>query len=147
MRMAALLSLAAIIKSTAAFGVPNEVKECASQAEKQFHRLGWKESNGVNNPNVVTYQNHYNKAIGKCLPLIENYLPGSQFLTLLDAYEGHIYASYSWFSRENKKYWEVPPTTCEVSVSELSRSKDGENKKACASRDEFEAQIGPFMKE
>src|ERR1700761_2239891 len=34
--------------------------------------------------------------------------------TVQDAFEGREYATYIWSSKENKKYWDVPPEVCSV---------------------------------
>jgi hypothetical protein len=59
---------------------------------------------------------------------------------LTDAYERRIYANYQWISRPNKKYWEVPPSTCEL-IPSLKE------KRHCNSREEFDAFVADYMEE
>jgi hypothetical protein len=59
---------------------------------------------------------------------------------ITDAYERRIYANYQWISRPNKKYWEVPPSTCEL----IPSLKD---KRHCNSREEFDAFVADYMEE
>jgi hypothetical protein len=59
---------------------------------------------------------------------------------LIDANERRQYATYVWISRKDKKYWEVPPTVCELSGS-LS------DKKNCATREEFDKFVAGYLEE
>src|SRR5262249_57234516 len=63
---------------------------CKAQAEKEF-RKNWNEKG-------ASYQNHYNTKLKKCLMLIETLgQVGDQpsiSKTLLDAYEGRVYATF-----------------------------------------------------
>jgi len=122
---------------------------CAAQAKKAF--LEWdaesKKSELFNmEPLELSndYQSHYNTKLKKCLILIESssWLAKTQTITvyLSDAYERRIYASYIWNSHPTKKYWEVPPSTCEL-VPSLR------NKKTCTSREEFDAFVADYMEE
>jgi len=91
------------------------------------------------------YQSHYNTKLGKCLMLVEttDMLFGSQFTTtayVMDANERRQYATYGWTSRQGKKYWEVPPTTCELTPSLR-------DKRFCSSREEFDAFAASYMEE
>jgi hypothetical protein len=58
----------------------------------------------------------------------------------MDANERRQYATYLWISRQDKKYWEVPPTTCELTPSLRE-------KKFCTSREEFDAFIASYMED
>lgn len=88
------------------------------------------------------YQSHYNTKSGKCLMLVEiTNMFGGQSNTsayLMDANERRNYASYLWISRKDKKYWEVPPTSCELTPSLR-------DKKLCTSREEFDAFVAGYM--
>ena len=33
-----------------------------------------------------------------------------------DAFGGRVYANYMWVNSQNKKYWEVSPSTCEIHI-------------------------------
>ena len=59
---------------------------------------------------------------------------------LMDAFERRDYGSYLWSSRQDKKYWEVPPTSCELVPSLRA-------KHYCKSREEFDAFVADYMEE
>jgi hypothetical protein len=90
----------------------------------------------------IDYQSHYNVKIEKCLLLIEathvvNGQAGTS-VTLSDAYEHRVYAIYMWISRENKKYWEVPPFACDL----IPTQRD---ERYCTSREEFDTFVANYM--
>jgi hypothetical protein len=73
----------------------------------------------------------------------QDFVPGGPevfwtFKSVSDAYEGRIFASYSWHSDKVKKYWEVPPFQCRVT---LLSGVD----KTCESSDEFDELIKAYM--
>ena len=90
------------------------------------------------------YQSHYNVKLGKCLMLVERRdMLGSQSTTtayVMDANERRLYAVFVWMSREGKKYWDVPPLTCELSPSLRE-------KRFCKTREEFDEFAGAYMEE
>jgi hypothetical protein len=118
-------------------------EKCAEQAKKVFHALGYKniQQNGID---VDVYRSHYNEKIGKCFMAIESTnvttTPGTMFINkiLLDAYEQREYAEYSWISRKDKKYWEVPPTICKLIASSTSEQ-------FCKSDDEYKAFVASYL--
>jgi hypothetical protein len=59
---------------------------------------------------------------------------------VMDANERRMYASYFWMNLGAKKYWEVPPTTCELTPSLRE-------KKSCTSREEFDHLISSYMEQ
>ena len=68
-------------------------------------------------------------------------MAGSQSDTsayLMDANERRQYAFYLWISKKDKKYWEVPPISCELTPSLRE-------KKVCTSREEFDAFVADYM--
>lgn len=89
-------------------------------------------------------QSHYNTKLGKCLMLVETTdMLGPQASTtayMMDANERRQYATYLWISRQDKKYWEVPPMTCELTPSLRE-------KKFCTSREEFDTFIASYMED
>jgi hypothetical protein len=122
---------------------------CATQARKAFQEWENEWRTGPFGRGYTTvssdYQSHYNTKIKKCLLLIEatrmlgkNQI--STFVNLIDAYERRPYASYVWSTRENKKYWEVPPTVCELTPS-LRKKTD------CTTREEFDAFVAEYMED
>ena len=116
--------------------------KCAEQAKKVFHALGYKDAQ--QNGNADTYQSHYNTKFGKCFLAIESMNvttnPGTQFINrvLLDAFEQREYAEYTWMSRKDKKFWEVPPTICKLIASSTSE-------KICKSEDEYKAFVASYI--
>jgi hypothetical protein len=118
----------------------------ASRKAFQEFENEWKTGVGANMYRTIgsDYQSHYNTKLKKCLLLIEatRMLGGENMTTvyLSDAYERRPYANYMWMSRKDKKYWEVPPTECEL-VPSLR------NKRNCTSREEFDAFVAEYMEE
>jgi hypothetical protein len=126
----------------------DDQERCASQARKAFQE---RESDSKKGPfgnlsETISsdYESHYNTKIKKCLMLIENTewsKTSTNTLvsaTLMDAYERHVYAAFSWASREGKKYWEVPPSICDLMPVQ-------QEKKNCASREEFDAFVAGYL--
>jgi hypothetical protein len=127
----------------------DDQERCAAQARKAFQE--W-ESDNKKGPvaNLFQtlssdYESHYNTKIKKCLMLIEStstMASGNGNITtsamLVDAYERHLYASYIWITSPPKKYWEVPPTECELIPA-------SQKKKICTSRDEFDAFVAGYL--
>jgi hypothetical protein len=148
---AALLVVAGLIASSAllvASTIParaqtlDDQERCASQAEKAFRE--WERDNktgplaGFSKPLSSDYESHFNTKMKKCLILIESTdsVTGtgntSNSALLMDAFERHVYANYSWVSSQTKKYWEVKPLMCDLIPA-------AQPKKNCADRDEFDA--------
>ena len=74
---------------------------------------------------------HYNAKLDRCFVQFQNTLAGGFFFReLFDAYSGKEYGEYAWKRDEHKKYWEVPPFDCKVTL--LSGGE-----KFCKSDDEF----------
>ena len=90
----------------------------------------------------LDYESHYNTKINRCLILVTRmYSFGGKTSTsknLYDAFERREYAEYLWTSRADKKYWEVPPLSCQLAPSH------GETK-YCKSEDEFNAFVAEYM--
>lgn len=117
-------------------------EKCAEQAKKVFHALGYKDvQQGLN---TDAYQSHYNTKLGKCFMAVESTnmttTPGTLFINrvLLDAFEQREYAEYTWMSRNDKKYWEVPPTICKLIESSTSEQ-------ICKSEDEYKAFVAKYV--
>lgn len=140
MRVAAFVAIISAV-SSAAWGQSLQQQEaCARQA-----KLAFEEYNSLNHNPLADYQSHYNTKLNKCLILIDDQMvpSGKEFLTtamLMDAFERRVYGSYSWRSQPNKKYWEVPPITCELIPTTREKT-------FCRSRDEFDAFVSKYMEE
>ena len=100
-------------------------ERCATQARREFTRLGWDKVRGAD------FLNHYSAEFGKCFMMIVNNSGDFDHKTVFDAFEGTAYATYGWQADKVKKYWEVPPYTCNVTLP------SGEER-VCRSSDEFD---------
>jgi hypothetical protein len=124
----------------------DQQERCAQQARRAFQQIQAEAriSNQKFGSNQISsdYQSHYNTKSGKCLMLVETTnMAGSQSDTsayLMDANERRQYAFYLWISKKDKKYWEVPPISCELTPSLRE-------KKVCTSREEFDAFVADYM--
>lgn len=112
--------------------------KCSEQARKAFADLEIPK----NEKNVASYENHYNAKLNKCFIHVEHhaYTPGTIWTHrhVFDAFEGKVYGAYMWHTDKVKKYWEVPPIKCEVTLP------SGE-KKDCHSNDEFTELVKVYM--
>jgi len=106
--------------------------KCADQSRKEFVSNGWDKRP------LTTFSNHYNERLNKCFIEIEDDGVNGTSRVVSDAFEGKVYGNYMWFSKKGKKYWEVPPIMCKVTMPA------GEEK-LCNSSDEFDALLKPYM--
>jgi type II secretory pathway pseudopilin PulG len=110
--------------------------KCAEQARKAFNAFGF----GPND--MADYSNHYNATLNKCMVRLERQLATGQvtyvFKNVFDAFENKDVGTYVWHTVGDKKYWEVPPSQCQVV------STSGE-KQACQSEDEFNKLTDVYM--
>lgn len=112
--------------------------KCATQARSVFREQGWDKEQ------LASYTNHYHRKLNKCFieisnTAMHNNVPSAN-IALQDAFEGRPYGEYAWVNPQQKKYWEVKPFMCKVTL--LS----GEEK-ICVSQDEFEKLIRPYMEQ
>jgi hypothetical protein len=150
MRNYRLAALLAIFAASAGHAQSLDQQErCANQAKRSFQEiqardLAEQKQIGVGQRASADYQSHYYTKTSNCLMLVEttDMLAGTQSNTayLIDANERRQYATYVWMSRKDKKYWEVPPTACEL-VPSLRE------KKSCKAREEFDAFVAEYMEE
>lgn len=113
-------------------------EKCAKQARVAFNNMSFRYRD------LASYTNHYNVKLNRCF--IETEQEGVPqgndtawtYKFLSDANEGKIFGSYVWHTDKIKKYWEVTPVQCEVTM--LS----GEQK-VCKSSDEFDDLIKVYM--
>ena len=129
----------------------DQQERCAMQAKRSFQErqardlAEQKQMGGTSQRFSSDYQSHYYTKTGKCLMLVETtemtaFGNSATTAYLIDANEGRPYASYEWMSRKDKKYWEVPPTVCELSPSLL-------DKRNCKTREEFDAFVAGYLEE
>lgn len=111
-------------------------EKCALQVEKVFRQLGYKVGG------MDLYQSHYNAKLNKCFMSLEStsFATGGMFVNkfLFDAYEQREYGQYMWMADKVKKFWEVPPITCELTPSLADKS-------LCNSEDEYKAFVARYM--
>ena len=112
---------------------------CSKQARFEYDENGWRKEQ------FASFTNHYNERLNKCFMLVENTSEakprdGTFFTTMIlsDAFEGRVYGQFDWKSDKAKKYWEVKPFDCKVTLP------SGEEK-ACQSADEFRDLAKAFM--
>jgi hypothetical protein len=135
-----VVGIAAIVIMFATSALAQSLQEqemCAKQARAAF--------NEEKREGLSDYQNHFNTKLKKCLMLIETTAAdgGRPHVSamLIDANERRVYAAYYWYNAHGKKYWEVPPTSCELDIH-LSGQKT-----ICSSREEFDAFVARYMEE
>jgi hypothetical protein len=125
----------------------DQQERCAQQSHRTFQELDTKDRADQKQLGQTRisgdYQSHYHTKLGKCLMLIEAFdmLSGGQSSTsayVMDANERRVYASYLLISRQD--YGQTPPAVCELSPSL-------QEKKLCASREEFDSFIARYMEE
>ena len=113
-------------------------EKCSKQAALAYAESGWAKEPAAG------YENHYNDKLNKCFVIMQNMdtktekgrVITTKFLS--DAFEGKNLGNYFWESDKVKKFWEVAPSMCDVTVP------SGE-KKVCHSSDEFEELIKVYM--
>ena len=112
--------------------------KCSSQARTAFKEMGWDKQP------FADYTNHYQQKLNKCFVQVSDYKAerGSARIhrTVQDAFEGKGYAEYYWINNSAKKYSEVKPVLCKVTL--LS----GEEK-VCSSTEEFDSLIKVYMEQ
>jgi len=109
-------------------------EQCANQASSAFRELGWKKEPSAG------YANHYHEKLNKCFIEIYSMKAPSVSMSVSDAFEGKVYAEYFWINTHGRKYWEVRPDTCKVTL--LSG-----HEQTCKSQEEFEQLIKAYMEQ
>ena len=126
-----------VAEKTTTAGLELQAK-CSEQARKAFADLGYTKNQ------IVGYENHYSSQVNKCFIHVQNtdtkVEPGTiwTYRNVFDAFEGKGYGTYAWHTEKDKKYWEVPPFQCEVTLM------SGE-KKLCQSDAEFTELVKIYM--
>ena len=66
-----------------------------------------------------SYTSHYDPTVNLCYVRV-NSTSAEKFPivgdVVYDAFSGRIYANYMWINSQNKKAWEVSPSTCEIRI-------------------------------
>lgn len=128
----------------------DQQERCAQQAKRAYAELDAQNRSEMQKMGIgmnrlsSDYQSHYNVKLGKCLMLVETVdMLGSQSTTtayVMDANERRQYATFMWISREGKKYWEIPPSMCEL-------TPNLREKRFCKTREEFDEFVAPYMEQ
>ena len=85
-------------------------KMCDEQAAKKFRENG----HGA----LDAYTSHYDPTVNVCYIRVDSITANPPLVTnvVYDAFGGRVYANYLWVNSQNKKYWEVSPSTCEIRI-------------------------------
>jgi hypothetical protein len=116
----------------------NLQEKCAKRAQAAFDKMYFQDRT------LATFTNHYNVKMNRCFIETEQDWVSEgadiwwSYKFVTDAYEGKDFGSYAWHSDKVKKYWEVPPVQCQVTLP------SGEEK-LCKSSDEFDDLIKVYM--
>jgi hypothetical protein len=102
-------------------------KMCDEQAVKKFSENG--------HGKYDTYTSHYDPTVNVCYIRVHS-ISAEKFPmvtdVVYDAFGGRVYANYMWINSQNKKYWEVSPSTCELHIP-------GKPDEKCKTDAEFDA--------
>lgn len=114
-------------------GSLDQQEKCATRSRKDFEDWGYINKDGAD------FVSHYNAALDRCFIQTQNRMPGGVFYRdLFDAYSGKQYGEYGWEENPSKKYWEVPPFSCHVTLP------SGEDR-SCQSDDDFQKLAAVYM--
>ena len=109
-------------------------KMCDEQAGKKFRENDGSDDIPKSRSTISSYTSHYDPTVNVCYIRV-NSTSAEKFPTVVDvvydAFGGRVYANYMWINSQNKKYWEVPPSKCEIYVP-------GKATEACHSDSEFD---------
>ena len=124
-------------KLDSALNVPSlDLQEkCAKQASEEFNLEGGNQKEGG------SFLSHYDGKLKKCF--VETLDAGVDKIfhkpevnrLVTDAFEGRIYAQYSWMNLKDEKYWDVAPSICKVTFP-----ASGEQR-TCHSSKEFDSLV------
>jgi hypothetical protein len=113
-------------------------EKCSKGAQEAFKR------DGFENQQLASFSNHYNEKLNKCFVQYDSTdaktSSGTIFVNKVvsDAFEGKVYAQYMWHSDKVKKYWEVAPVQCTVTLPSAEE-------KTCTSSEEFDTLVKQYM--
>lgn len=92
-------------------------KMCDEQAGKKFHE-DERTALHVGEKPLYSYTSHYDPMVNVCYVRVHSY-GGTPLMVsdvVYDAFGGRVYASYIWINSQNKKYWEVSPSECDIDI-------------------------------
>lgn len=110
-------------------------KMCDEQAAKRFHEDENSDDFGTKkkNPPITSYTSHYDPAVNVCYVRINSFGGVDSAAVsdvVYDAFGGRVYATYIWVNPLKKKFYEVPPSECEINIP-------GKPLEKCNSSEEF----------
>lgn len=108
---------------------------CGAQAKKAFEELN---TNSLPGEYWQDYESHYNTKLNRCLIITHRASAKNTSEMLSDANEQHVFADFYWVPRDDKKYWEVPPVTCEFETAYGQMEH-------CNSQGEFNTAVAKYM--
>lgn len=108
-------------------------KMCDEQAAKKFHEERYSGFEKKSSLPLTSYTSHYDPAVNVCYVRVNSFggTPLAVSAVVYDAFGGRVYATYIWINSQNKKYWEVSPTECDIDIP-------GKPEKKCATDTEFD---------
>lgn len=110
-------------------------KMCDEQAAKKFQENESSENFPKSKATISSYTSHYDPTENVCYIRVDS-TSAEKFPVVTDvvydAFGGRIYANYVWVNSQNKKYWEVSPSICEIHIP-------GKPVEDCNSAEEFDA--------
>jgi len=108
---------------------------CDEQAAKRFHEDENSDDfhEKKKNPPISNYTSHYDPLVNVCYVRIHSMYSNPAMVSdiVYDAFGGRVYANFSWINSQSKKFWEVPPSECEVNIP-------GKPDEKCATDVEFD---------
>jgi len=107
-------------------------KMCDEQAVKKFHDDETTALHIGDKPEY-SYTSHYDPAVNVCYVRVHTFgaNPPSVTDVVYDAFGGRVFASYIWVNGQNKKFWEVSPSECDIEIP-------GKPEEKCTSDTEFD---------
>ncbi|HZY72456.1 MAG TPA: hypothetical protein VFE22_05045 [Edaphobacter sp.] len=94
-------------------------KMCDKQATKKFHENDSIDNIPKSRTSISSYTSHYDPTVNVCYIHVSS-TSAEKFPVVADvvydAFSGRIYANYTWINFQNKKYWEVSPSLCEIHI-------------------------------
>lgn len=120
------------------------IEDCGAQAEHEFAELGYSRKDTKDLRVLADFTNHYDAERAICFLLSDATTSDANSIIvsklLEDANERKIYGSFESSSRAPKgESWRTSIIDCFV------LAEDGNGKRACATSDEFDAMVKPFM--
>lgn len=110
-------------------------KMCDEQARKKYLENRLSDFDAKSNQFTSSYTSHYDPTVNICYVRVHSLSAdkkGSMVSDVVyDAFGGRVYATYIWLNSEGKKFWEVPPSECDVEIP-------GKPEEKCNSNTEFD---------